>query len=217
MKISDSRVAVPLPDRAPRCGRNGRHALHPPTGGGGAMPAVPGWCRRKTGRCTYAHGVRPVGVVRQRLARAGPDDTWRGVWPKPQSNPSSDHQAGWRRFRFSAAVHGDSALPGHVTGKSRKMNAATGFADRRRRPLRIDGPWPIAFQRPAHHRPCIFISPASARSWAASAALAREGGARATGCDAGVYPPMSDQLRALGIELIEGFGADQMALKPDIS
>ena len=48
------------------------------------------------------------------------------------------------------------------------------------------------------------------------AALAREAGHRVTGCDAGVYPPMSDQLRALGIDLIEGFGADQMALQPDV-
>jgi UDP-N-acetylmuramate: L-alanyl-gamma-D-glutamyl-meso-diaminopimelate ligase len=48
------------------------------------------------------------------------------------------------------------------------------------------------------------------------AALAREAGHKVTGCDAGVYPPMSDQLRALGIELIEGFGADQMALQPDM-
>jgi UDP-N-acetylmuramate: L-alanyl-gamma-D-glutamyl-meso-diaminopimelate ligase len=48
------------------------------------------------------------------------------------------------------------------------------------------------------------------------AALAREAGHKVTGCDAGVYPPMSDQLRALGIELIEGFGADQVAVKPDI-
>ena len=48
------------------------------------------------------------------------------------------------------------------------------------------------------------------------AALAREAGHRVTGCDAGVYPPMSDQLRALGIELIEGFDADQMALQPDM-
>ena len=47
------------------------------------------------------------------------------------------------------------------------------------------------------------------------AALAREAGHRVTGCDAGVYPPMSDQLRSLGIDLIEGFGADQLALKPD--
>ncbi len=48
------------------------------------------------------------------------------------------------------------------------------------------------------------------------AALAREAGHRVTGCDAGVYPPMSDQLRALGIDLMEGFGADQLALAPDM-
>ena len=48
------------------------------------------------------------------------------------------------------------------------------------------------------------------------AALAREAGHEVTGCDANVYPPMSDQLRALDIELIEGFGADQLALKPDV-
>ncbi len=48
------------------------------------------------------------------------------------------------------------------------------------------------------------------------AALAREAGHRVTGCDAGVYPPMSHQLEALGIELIEGFGIDQMKLKPDL-
>ena len=48
------------------------------------------------------------------------------------------------------------------------------------------------------------------------AALAREAGHRVTGCDAGVYPPMSDQLRALGIELIEGYDADQIGLRPDM-
>ena len=48
------------------------------------------------------------------------------------------------------------------------------------------------------------------------AALAREAGHRVTGCDSGVYPPMSDQLRQLGIELIEGYGADQIALQPDM-
>ena len=48
------------------------------------------------------------------------------------------------------------------------------------------------------------------------AALAREAGHRVTGCDANVYPPMSDQLRALDIELIEGYGADQLALAPDL-
>jgi len=48
------------------------------------------------------------------------------------------------------------------------------------------------------------------------AALAREAGHKVTGCDAGVYPPMSDQLRALDIDLIEGYSPDQLGLKPDV-
>ncbi len=48
------------------------------------------------------------------------------------------------------------------------------------------------------------------------AALAREAGHKVTGCDANVYPPMSTQLEQLGIELIQGFGAEQMDLKPDL-
>ena len=48
------------------------------------------------------------------------------------------------------------------------------------------------------------------------AALAREAGHRVTGCDANVYPPMSEQLRSLGIDLVEGYDAQQMALAPDL-
>ena len=48
------------------------------------------------------------------------------------------------------------------------------------------------------------------------AAIARQAGHRVTGCDANVYPPMSDQLRVLGIDLIEGYGADQLRLAPDL-
>jgi UDP-N-acetylmuramate: L-alanyl-gamma-D-glutamyl-meso-diaminopimelate ligase len=47
------------------------------------------------------------------------------------------------------------------------------------------------------------------------AQLAKATGHRVTGCDAAVYPPMSEQLRMAGIELIEGFSADQLALNPD--
>ncbi|MBL8310380.1 MAG: UDP-N-acetylmuramate:L-alanyl-gamma-D-glutamyl-meso-diaminopimelate ligase [Burkholderiales bacterium] len=47
------------------------------------------------------------------------------------------------------------------------------------------------------------------------AALAREAGHKVTGCDANVYPPMSDQLQALGIDLIEGYSPDQLRLQPD--
>jgi UDP-N-acetylmuramate: L-alanyl-gamma-D-glutamyl-meso-diaminopimelate ligase len=48
------------------------------------------------------------------------------------------------------------------------------------------------------------------------AVLAKEAGHRVTGCDANVYPPMSTQLQAQGIELIEGFGPGQIKLKPDL-
>jgi len=48
------------------------------------------------------------------------------------------------------------------------------------------------------------------------AAIAREAGYKVTGCDAGVYPPMSTQLEAQGIELIEGFSPEQTKLNPDV-
>ena len=43
------------------------------------------------------------------------------------------------------------------------------------------------------------------------AAIARQAGHRVTGCDANVYPPMSTQLEAQGIELIEGFSPEQLS------
>ena len=48
------------------------------------------------------------------------------------------------------------------------------------------------------------------------AAIAKAAGHRVTGCDAHVYPPMSTQLEAQGIELTVGYGADQTAVKPDL-
>ena len=48
------------------------------------------------------------------------------------------------------------------------------------------------------------------------ALIARAAGHKVTGCDANVYPPMSTQLQAQGIELIEGFSADQITLEPDL-
>src|SRR5688572_15478709 len=48
------------------------------------------------------------------------------------------------------------------------------------------------------------------------AVIAREAGHKVTGCDARVYPPMSTQLAAQGIELIEGYGAEQIQLDPDV-
>lgn len=48
------------------------------------------------------------------------------------------------------------------------------------------------------------------------AVLAKQAGHKVTGCDANVYPPMSTQLEAQGIELIEGFSPEQIKLIPDI-
>lgn len=48
------------------------------------------------------------------------------------------------------------------------------------------------------------------------AAIAREAGYRVTGSDRSIYPPMSDQLASLGIELIEGYEAGQLDPAPDM-
>ena len=48
------------------------------------------------------------------------------------------------------------------------------------------------------------------------AAIAREAGHKVSGCDAGVYPPMSTQLASQGIELTVGFSPEQIRLKPDL-
>ncbi|WP_137938801.1 UDP-N-acetylmuramate:L-alanyl-gamma-D-glutamyl-meso-diaminopimelate ligase [Chitinivorax sp. B] len=48
------------------------------------------------------------------------------------------------------------------------------------------------------------------------AVIAKQAGFRVTGCDANVYPPMSTQLEAQGIELIQGFDASQLDLNPDV-
>ena len=48
------------------------------------------------------------------------------------------------------------------------------------------------------------------------AAIAKAAGHRVTGSDKNVYPPMSTQLEALGIELTSGFDASQLSPRPDV-
>jgi UDP-N-acetylmuramate: L-alanyl-gamma-D-glutamyl-meso-diaminopimelate ligase len=48
------------------------------------------------------------------------------------------------------------------------------------------------------------------------ARLAAEAGHRVSGCDAGVYPPMSEQLGEAGIEVMPGYDAGQLGLRPDM-
>lgn len=46
--------------------------------------------------------------------------------------------------------------------------------------------------------------------------IAKQAGFKVTGSDLNVYPPMSTELEAAGIELIQGFGAEQLDMKPDL-
>jgi UDP-N-acetylmuramate: L-alanyl-gamma-D-glutamyl-meso-diaminopimelate ligase len=48
------------------------------------------------------------------------------------------------------------------------------------------------------------------------AVIAKQAGHTVTGCDANVYPPMSNQLEAQGIGLTEGWDPSQIGLKPDL-
>ena len=48
------------------------------------------------------------------------------------------------------------------------------------------------------------------------AAIAKAAGFHVTGSDLNVYPPMSTQLETLGIDIVQGYSADQLDLKPDI-
>lgn len=48
------------------------------------------------------------------------------------------------------------------------------------------------------------------------ALIAKQAGFKVTGSDLNVYPPMSDQLRQAGIEIVQGFDAEQLDLNPDL-
>ena len=73
-----------------------------------------------------------------------------------------------------------------------------------------------AFPRPAAFAVHLHILGVCGTFMGGLAAIAQQAGFRVTGCDANVYPPMSEQLSALGIELIEGYGADLLRLAPDL-
>lgn len=48
------------------------------------------------------------------------------------------------------------------------------------------------------------------------AMIARQAGFEVSGCDLNVYPPMSDELKSAGIELHQGFDAEQLDDRPDL-
>ena len=74
---------------------------------------------------------------------------------------------------------------------------------------------PFWFQL-AHHFMHIHILGICGTFMGSLAQLAKALGHRVTGCDANVYPPMSTQLEAAGIELTEGFDPAQLEPRPDL-
>ncbi len=62
----------------------------------------------------------------------------------------------------------------------------------------------------------LFIAGICGTFMAGLALLARERGFRVRGCDANVYPPMSDQLRAAGIEVLESYDPAHLDARPDL-
>lgn len=48
------------------------------------------------------------------------------------------------------------------------------------------------------------------------ALLAQQAGYKVTGSDQNVYPPMSDELKTAGIEIYQGYGAEQLDSHPDL-
>ncbi|MCG3170498.1 MAG: UDP-N-acetylmuramate--L-alanyl-gamma-D-glutamyl-meso-2,6-diaminoheptandioate ligase [Pseudomonadales bacterium] len=63
----------------------------------------------------------------------------------------------------------------------------------------------------------IFIAGICGTFMAGVALLARERGWRVAGCDANVYPPMSDQLREAGIEVLQGYDPAHLGReRPDV-
>ena len=48
------------------------------------------------------------------------------------------------------------------------------------------------------------------------AVIAKQLGYKVTGSDANVYPPMSTMLMEQGIEIMEGYGAEQLQPAPDL-
>ena len=61
----------------------------------------------------------------------------------------------------------------------------------------------------------IYILGISGTFMGGIAQLASAMGHKVTGSDANVYSPMSTQLEALGIDLVEGYGPEQLEPAPD--
>ena len=67
-----------------------------------------------------------------------------------------------------------------------------------------------------HARMKIFVAGVCGTFMAGLALLAREAGHAVRGCDANVYPPMSEQLASAGIEVLQGYDPVCLEPRPDL-
>ncbi len=114
------------------------------------------------------------------------------------------HDSAAERQPKYGKLYGGASL-GPLTGKAAENSSITASAERM-----------ILDKKPSPIQMHIHILGICGTFMGGIAAIARQAGHKVTGCDANVYPPMSTQLEAQGIDLIEGYGEDQSSLKPDL-
>src|SRR6202051_1168682 len=101
----------------------------------------------------------------------------------------------------------------HLAGRAR-FGIGIGHRHQRRVPVAVDGVGTaVASGRMTMH---VHILGIAGTFMGGVAAIAKAAGFRVTGSDLNVYPPMSTQLTAMGIDYVQGYGADQLDLKPDM-
>src|SRR5471032_1310268 len=182
----------------------------------GRLPGIRGFRLRSDRypvaiRRQCAFRPRPAGRLcvwrwnnRGHLRRSAAPPRWRFL--RERASDRNVICESWRNDtgdRFSFAVGGGMERP---PAKIPTHPSVTMYRSGRRNTSLI--PPVLTALPPRTHALCTFMG--------GLAVLAREAGHRVTGCDAGVYPPMSTQLEAQGIELIEGYGVEQIALEPDL-
>src|ERR1019366_2996234 len=101
----------------------------------------------------------------------------------------------------------------HLAGRAR-LGIGIGHRHQRGVPVAVDGVGTaVASGRITMH---VHILGIAGTFMGGIAAIAKAAGFRVTGSDLNVYPPMSTQLTALGIDYVQGYAADQLDLEPDI-
>src|SRR5215472_14252243 len=181
-------------------------------------------------RAVHARLVRGAAAA-HRPQRALPADHHRGVRLPVGALAAADrvrmaHAALRTGHHLAAADSGGGAGAGDLADRGQRSRGEGGArlverhqrdardpADRRRSAAVVCAVSPEHLTEPRVH---VHILGIGGTFMGGVAAIARAAGWRVTGSDRDMYPPMSTQLEALGIEVTAGFGAEQLELRPDV-